>query len=191
MEATRESAPAAARPQESAAPLRAEDSAPLRGDRAPDAHAVRPLEPAGADVITLGVGEPVILPAAPSGPLVAVVNDDEALVEDVRRALEAEGLRTIGAQIATLQGDRVDLLGFLRETNPDVVVFDIVQPFAEHLATLKEVRGASEARDRPFIVTTTDRAALAARGLSSAVQFREPEDLVALARAVRDALATR
>jgi CheY-like chemotaxis protein len=168
----------------------AEGARPLGGEAVPSVHHVVPRTPLLATTALLKDDVPLI-PEEPSGPLVAVVNHDDGLGEDVRHALEAEGWRTVASKVITLEGDKVDLLKFLQDTDPDVVVFDVVQPFADHLATLRELRDAREARDRSFIVTTTDRTALAAHGLAKAVQFREPEDLVDLTRAVRDALAVR
>jgi hypothetical protein len=124
----------------------------------------------------------------PAGPVIAVLNHDDVLIEDVCEALEAVGFHAVGGKVPVEEGGYVDILKFLVDHDPDVVVFDVVQPFADYLETLKAVRRAPEAKHRKFVVTTTDRAALQARGVPSAVQFREPEDLERVTDAVRAAV---
>lgn len=162
------------------------ERAPESVERAPEPERVEAApEPPSPPAAEVHAPEPE---ERPQGPIIAVLNHDDVLIETVCEAFEAEGWHAVGGKVPVEEGGYVDILKFLVDHDPDVVVFDIVQPFADYLETLKAVRRAPEAKHRKFIVTTTDRAALQARGVPSAVQFREPEDLERVTDAVRVAV---
>jgi CheY-like chemotaxis protein len=103
-------------------------------------------------------------------------------------AFEAEGWRTAIGRVPMLPGGDLEVHAFLDENDADAVVFDVVQPFDDYLETLRAVRRARHGSDRPIVVTTTSKKALAKQGLTKAVELREPEDLPDVTDAVRVAL---
>jgi CheY-like chemotaxis protein len=123
-----------------------------------------------------------------SGPLVAILNHDDELTRSVCEAFEAEGFRTVGGRIPAPPGGHEEVIAFLDEHDPDVVVFDLVQPYADYVETLRAVRRVSHSKPRVFVLTTTNRRALAKYGIAKAVELREPEDLADLTEAVRRAV---
>jgi CheY-like chemotaxis protein len=108
----------------------------------------------------------------PLAPLVAIFNSREDVINAVRAALEAEGCSTVTARLAEIQSGTLDLLAFVAVHDPDVIVYDLPRPYESHWNFLRLLRETNCLKDRAWVVTTTDRAALlAAVGAASVVEI--------------------
>ena len=56
---------------------------------------------------------------------VAVINSSAAVIELLRTLLETAGYETVTAHIDDIKSGRLDLLGFLKTHDPQVVIYDI------------------------------------------------------------------
>jgi DNA-binding NarL/FixJ family response regulator len=126
-----------------------------------------------------------------TGPMVAVVNSNEDVIDMLRTLLEDEGFRTVGALSTHLRRGQPTPDAFLRTHDPRVVLWDIAVPYDVSWGFFQEVRASSAGAGRRFIVTTFNRQGLAA--LVSTTEASEilgkPDDLAVLADIVRAAAA--
>jgi DNA-binding LytR/AlgR family response regulator len=79
---------------------------------------------------------------------VLVVDDDESIVEVIRLAFEADGMRVLSA------GDGAEALDVLRAEDVDVVVLDIMMPKVDGWMALMEIRNDPRLSDTPVIMLT-------------------------------------
>jgi len=101
----------------------------------------RTLRHASASNGTLGgVNAPTVKPR------VLVVDDDKAVRESLRRSLEFNGYDV------ALAADGADALAGIAQSNPDVVVMDLMMPRLDGLEATKALRAAGN--DVPIIVLT-------------------------------------
>src|SRR5256712_10048434 len=91
-----------------------------------------------------------------------------------------------------IQDGTLDLVAFLEEHDPRVIVYDLPRPFERHWNFLRLLRQTDALRNRTWILTTTDKKALdPAVGASDVIEiaFGAPYDLGAVVKAVHHALA--
>ena len=69
-----------------------------------------------------------------SGPVVAVVNTSDEVIEMLTLVLEEEGFSVVGERTRTVNFKREeqDLRAFLADHQPRVVVWDIAPPYEEN-----------------------------------------------------------
>jgi DNA-binding LytR/AlgR family response regulator len=79
---------------------------------------------------------------------VLVVDDDESIVEVIRLAFEADGMRVLSA------GDGAEALEVLRAEDVEVVVLDIMMPKVDGWMALMEIRNDPRLSDTPVIMLT-------------------------------------
>jgi DNA-binding NtrC family response regulator len=91
---------------------------------------------------------------------VAVINANEDIIDLIRLLLDDEGIPSISGHVIDFKRGRKDLLAFLREHNPRVIVYDISPPYEENWKFFQLVKNAKEADGREFILTTTNKTAL-------------------------------
>jgi len=103
-----------------------------------------------------------------SAPLVAIFNADPQVIALLSAALGAEGLNTFPGNSLAIQHGEQDLLAYLDQHDPQVVVWDIVPPYAEHWQFLQLVQNLRAMEGRGFVVTAIDKAALAGSAGSAA-----------------------
>jgi CheY-like chemotaxis protein len=94
--------------------------------------------------------------------VVAVINSNEDLVRIVREALEDDGYTVATAHIAHIKQGQEDLLLFLDQHEPDVVVWDLAPPYSENWTFLQTLRAIPQFARRALVLTTVNSAALKA-----------------------------
>jgi DNA-binding NarL/FixJ family response regulator len=86
---------------------------------------------------------------------VALFGADEDSVL-VRLRLREGGLATVGAYVQEVQSGAVDLAEFLGRYQPDVVIYDFVQPAADSTRWLRQLQRVTEKLDIPCVLTVRD-----------------------------------
>jgi len=92
--------------------------------------------------------------------VVAVFNSSQDTVELLQVLLQREGWSTVAGHIDDLERGRLDLVRFVEQHRPAVVVSDVAMPYADNWAFLRLVRDSAALRDVPFVATTTNKPAL-------------------------------
>ncbi len=103
---------------------------------------------------------PAKTPAPEPRPIIAVFNASGDTVEMLRATLEGEGFHTVPGHIAELKKGEVDLLSFVEQHRPAVIVYDISPPYDTNWNFLRLVRSSRAVQDCKFVLTTTNLPAL-------------------------------
>jgi DNA-binding NtrC family response regulator len=133
------------------------------------------------------------MPPESAQPRIAVINDNDDVLALMRRWLESDGFTVVTEHVANLKDGRLDLAEFVEAHDPEVIVYDVAPPYEHNWAFLKIVQGSEPARGRPFVITTTNKAALERFvGPTGAHEIvGKPFDLDEITAAVRRALGPR
>ncbi|MEV0589858.1 response regulator transcription factor [Nonomuraea cavernae] len=121
-----------------------------------------------------------------SGPLRAVIADDQALVRTgFRMILSADGI-----EVAAEAADGAEAVAAVRSTRPDVVLMDIRMPRMDGIEATRQIMSGGANETRVVILTTYDLdhyvyAALTAGASGFLLKDVSPEHLVAAVRLVR------
>jgi DNA-binding NarL/FixJ family response regulator len=126
-------------------------------------------------------------------PVVAVLNSNDDVVELLRMAIEQAGLVVVSAHIDSVKRGDASLLEFIREHDPDVVLYDVVPPYDRSWRFLEHLRETSM-RGRQFVITSTNpKRATELSGTSEDVYeiIGKPYDLDNIVEAIRQAARAR
>jgi len=127
-------------------------------------------------------------------PVVAIFNTNDDLVELLRVTFERAGLVAVSGHVDDLRRGKLDLGSFIRQHDPQVILYDIPPPYEQHWRFLQVMRDSPEMRDRAFVLTSTN-----ATHVHEVVGTREPifeivgkpYDLDRITRAVKEASRAR
>ena|SRR5204863_683853 len=122
-------------------------------------------------------------------PVVAVFNSNEDTVEMLRLLLEHEGFQTVAGTVPDIKHGRTDLLEFVEQHRPDVIVYDVSPPLEQNWTFLRLVQNAEALKGCGWVITSTNKEALEEL-VGEAGTFEllgKPEDLKRIVEAVRNA----
>lgn len=118
-------------------------------------------------------------------PTVLVVDDEDAIRDFLRSALESEGYRVVAA------GDGADALTLCEQYHPDLVLLDLMMPGIDGLGFLHEFRRRYDTDTPVYIMSAVRTAADHARAAGVAGVFLKPFDLDDLLNTVERELGRR
>jgi CheY-like chemotaxis protein len=93
-------------------------------------------------------------------PVVAIFNSMDDIIEALRLALERAGLRPVSAKLSEIQSGVLDLVAFVQEHRPSIIVCDIPRPYEVNWNVLKLLRDTGSLKQLGWVLTTTDKPAL-------------------------------
>ena len=94
----------------------------------------------------------------PARHVVALFNASDDTVEMVRRMLDASGFNClVGCHFSDLKKGGIDFARYIRQHEPDVVIFDISPPYFENWAFFTTLRDSKAMEGRGLVVTTTNK----------------------------------
>src|SRR5690242_12575048 len=82
--------------------------------------------------------------------IIAVFNTNPEVLDLVRESLQSAGYATVVAQIDDLKRGRVDMIQFIDEHKPDVIVYDIGPPYDTNWTFLRLMRNSKVMQGRAF-----------------------------------------
>jgi CheY-like chemotaxis protein len=129
----------------------------------------------------------------PCSRIAAIFNTNPEVLDLVREALQAAGYATVVAHIDDLKRGRIDMIQFVEEHGPDVIVYDVAPPYDTNWTFLRLLRNSKVMQDRAFVVTTTNKRALDDLiGPSDVLELLcKPYDLEEIVQAVNRAFTTQ
>lgn len=89
-------------------------------------------------------------------PAVLIVNTSPDTTDMLRLAFEQAGFVAMVLHTFDVRDGHVDLGGFLRLHQPDVVIYDIGIPYEANWRLFCHVRESEHLKNRPIVVTTTN-----------------------------------
>ena len=95
--------------------------------------------------------------ARKSGPVVAVINTNDDLVQSLRNVLVREGYFVVTGHVADLKTGRQDFTEFLTAHDPAAVIYDIAVPYEDNWTFFQSLLKLPATYDRRFIVTTVNK----------------------------------
>jgi DNA-binding response OmpR family regulator len=125
--------------------------------------------------------------STPEPNVVAIINSNEDIVEAIRLILGDAGFVTVGAHLVDFKKGRQDLVAFLQENNPRVIVLDIAPPYEENWNFFQLIKNTLAAEGRQFVLTTTNKKILEDLvGKTSTIELvGKPFDLDEIVKAVQ------
>jgi CheY-like chemotaxis protein len=125
--------------------------------------------------------------------VVAIFNTNPEVLDLVGEALQDAGYATVVAHVDDLKRGRIDLVQFVEQHGPDVIVYDVAPPYDTNWTFLRLMRNSKVMSGRAFVVTTTNKKALDELiGPSDVVELLcKPYDLEQIVAAVNTALSTQ
>ena len=104
----------------------------------------------------------------PHKPLVAAIfNTSPDLVDVVRRAFEPAGIVVVSVLTYQIREAAVDLENFLKQHNPDVIVYDIAPPYDANWQLFLHIRSLEAMQGRTTSIEGLSREALTAHSLNA------------------------
>jgi CheY-like chemotaxis protein len=91
---------------------------------------------------------------------IAIFNTNPEVLELLRESLQQAGMQAVVAHIDDLKRGRLDMIQFVEEHNPDVIVYDVAPPYDTNWTFLRLMRNSNVMQGRAFVVTTTNKRAL-------------------------------
>jgi DNA-binding NtrC family response regulator len=98
--------------------------------------------------------------SAPEPNVVAIINSNEDIVEAIRLIIDDAGFSTVGAHLVDFKKGKKDLVAFLQEHNPRVIVLDIAPPYEENWNFFQLMKSSQAAEGCHFVLTTTNKKVL-------------------------------
>lgn len=95
-----------------------------------------------------------------SSRIIAIFNTSPEVLELVRESLQQAGFQAVIAYIDDLKRGRLDMIQFVEEHQPDVIVYDVAPPYDTNWTFLRLMRNSKVMSGRAFVVTTTNKRAL-------------------------------
>jgi len=92
--------------------------------------------------------------------IIAILNTNQEVLDLVRESLQQAGYATVVAHIDDLKRGRLDMIQFVEEHKPDVIVYDVAPPYDTNWTFLRLMRNSKVMQGRAFVVTTTNKRAL-------------------------------
>ena len=120
----------------------------------------------------------------------AVLNTSPDLVDLLRRSLEQAGIVTVTAFTHDIRDGKVDFDSFIKQHDPQVIVYDIAPPYDANWKLFQHLSGTPSLAGRHFVVTTTNKAQvekLVGRDERVYEVVGKPADLALVVRAVKEA----
>jgi DNA-binding NarL/FixJ family response regulator len=93
-------------------------------------------------------------------PLVAIFDSADDVIERLARVLEDDGFETVTGRMPDIQSGVLDLVAFLDEHDPQVVLFDLPRPYEQHLNFLRLLATSDWLKHRGWVLMAADAPAL-------------------------------
>lgn len=127
-------------------------------------------------------------------PCVAIFNTSDDIVEMLRVLIEHAGFVVITGHVDDIRSGQLDLMTFVAQHDPVVVVYDVSPPYDRSWRFLEHIRQRPPLAGRPFVITTTNARHvhdIIGRDADVYEIVGKPLDLEQIVRAVKEASRSR
>jgi DNA-binding response OmpR family regulator len=131
----------------------------------------------------------------PEGPpVVAIINTSPDVVDMLRLAFEQAGLVVVTALTHEVREGLVDIDSFVRQHEPQAIIYDVAPPYAANWRLFEHVRSRPAVRQCKFVLTSTNPAHVRELAGSNQQVYEivgKPFDLDQIVQAAREAVRAR
>ena len=130
--------------------------------------------------------------APKSLPSIIVLNSSTETIEILKIALEEQGYAVAAGHVADLKKGQLDVIDFVEEHQPDVIIYDVAIPYEENWRFLRLLQSSEALKDAKWVITTTHRKRLEELVGECGDVYEvvgKPYDLIQITNAVKNALA--
>ena len=126
--------------------------------------------------------------------VVVIINTSPDTIELLRGPLQRAGMVVLSAYTFDVRDGRVDIVAFIEQHGPKVVVYDIAPPYEDNWRLFQHVRGFDVMRGVQFVITSPNPShveKLAGRDERIYEVVGKPLDLDLIVGAVKEAVRAR
>jgi CheY-like chemotaxis protein len=119
---------------------------------------------------------------------VAVMNANDDVVEMLRTAIEQAGFNTVSTHVTDIKRGHEDFLSFVKEHDPQVIVYDVAPPYKENWTFFQLLRNSEASKNCQWVLTTANIGLLqeiAGAALDVLEVSEKPETLDRIVKAVQ------
>ena len=130
--------------------------------------------------------------APKSLPSITVLNSSAETIEILKIALEEQGYAVSTGHVADVKKGQIDVIEFVAEHQPDVIIFDVAIPYEENWRFLRLLQSSEALKDVKWVITTTHKKRLEELVGECGEVYEvvgKPYDLIQITSAVKNALA--
>jgi CheY-like chemotaxis protein len=131
--------------------------------------------------------------APKSLPSITVLNSSAETIEILKIALEEQGYAVSTGHVADVKKGQIDVIDFVAEHQPDVIIFDVAIPYEENWRFLRLLQSSDAVKDVKWVITTTHKKRLEELVGECGEVYEvvgKPYDLIQITNAVKNALAS-
>src|SRR5688572_7076588 len=88
--------------------------------------------------------------------VVAILKSNDDLVEMMKTLIEKAGFTTVSGHVDEVRRGKLDLVNFVEQHDPRVIVYDLVPPYDRSWNYLHLLRDSEPLRGRPFVLTSVN-----------------------------------
>jgi CheY-like chemotaxis protein len=88
-------------------------------------------------------------------PSIAVWNSSQDTIDLLKLTLEKEGYGVAAAHVSSIKSGELDVLAFVEQHSPDVIIFDVALPYEENWKFLRLLQSSEALKDIQWVLTTT------------------------------------
>ncbi len=90
-------------------------------------------------------------------PSIVVLNSSQDTIDVLKLVLEQEGYGVATAHVSSIKSGEVDVLEFVKQHAPDVIIYDIALPYEENWKFLRLLQSSEAFKDVQWVLTTTHK----------------------------------
>jgi CheY-like chemotaxis protein len=90
-------------------------------------------------------------------PSVAVINSSQDTIDVLKIVLEQEGFAVASEHVARVKSGEADLIEFVAQHSPDVIIYDIALPYEENWTFLRLLQTSEPLKHIRWVLTTTHK----------------------------------
>lgn len=86
-----------------------------------------------------------------------ILNSSQDTIDLLRVAFEKEGFAVASEHVSSVKSGEIDLLEWVKDHSPDVIIYDIALPYEENFTFLRLLQSSDALKEIAWVLTTTHK----------------------------------